>query len=227
MHTFNYNNWDELYHHGVKGQHWGVRNYQNEDGTLKPAAYPHYGYSHDRKKSKYKNDSGGLSDKGINKMGRMLTLQKVSDITSPLSLISKKERHLLSTSKKDFKNELKNNKKVQKEYSEYLDKRNKRIKTALGIGAGLALTATAAKMYTLTGQTFIGDHIKNDKLKQKLTSFSYSPAAKKAGVLAKRYGKGIATAGLAKYAIGEDSKQLQKITDKVYNKKQKTKKGET
>ena len=33
---------DELYHHGTKGQKWGVRKYQNVDGSLKPAGEKRY-----------------------------------------------------------------------------------------------------------------------------------------------------------------------------------------
>lgn len=34
---------DELYHHGIKGQKWGVRRYQNEDGTLTADGKIRYG----------------------------------------------------------------------------------------------------------------------------------------------------------------------------------------
>lgn len=33
----------ELYHHGIKGQRWGIRRYQNLDGTLTPAGRERYG----------------------------------------------------------------------------------------------------------------------------------------------------------------------------------------
>lgn len=33
---------DELYHHGVKGQKWGVRRFQNKDGSLTKEGKSHY-----------------------------------------------------------------------------------------------------------------------------------------------------------------------------------------
>ena len=51
-----YNHTDELYHHGIKGQKWGVRRFQNEDGSLTPAG-----------KRRYKEDGTFKSDKELKK----------------------------------------------------------------------------------------------------------------------------------------------------------------
>lgn len=42
----------QLFHHGVKGQKWGVRRYRNEDGTLTAAGKKHYGKMSDDKLQK-------------------------------------------------------------------------------------------------------------------------------------------------------------------------------
>lgn len=34
---------DELYHHGIKGQKWGIRRFQNKDGSLTPEGRKHWG----------------------------------------------------------------------------------------------------------------------------------------------------------------------------------------
>ena len=43
---------DYLAHHGIKGQKHGVRRWQNQDGSLTPEGYPHYGYKGPRDKKK-------------------------------------------------------------------------------------------------------------------------------------------------------------------------------
>ena len=41
--------YNELYHHGIKGQKWGVRRFQNEDGTLTEAGRKRKGLNADKK----------------------------------------------------------------------------------------------------------------------------------------------------------------------------------
>lgn len=40
---------DELYHHGIMGQKWGIRRYQNPDGSYTAAGREHYGIGSERK----------------------------------------------------------------------------------------------------------------------------------------------------------------------------------
>lgn len=61
MWTYNYSNEYELYHYGVKGMRWGVRRFQNKNGTLTSAGKKRYS---DDKSSKDKIDDNAESTKG-------------------------------------------------------------------------------------------------------------------------------------------------------------------
>lgn len=56
---------DYLMHHGVEGQKWGRRRWQNEDGSLTPAGREHYGYKgnrYDRYENKVRSEIEGRSE---------------------------------------------------------------------------------------------------------------------------------------------------------------------
>ena len=57
---------DELYHHGIKGQKWGVRRFQNPDGSLTSAGRSRYGYGKGSKGERTTPDTGNKKNKILN-----------------------------------------------------------------------------------------------------------------------------------------------------------------
>ena len=62
---------DFLVHHGIKGQKWGVRRYQNYDGSLKPAGEKRYDVN-DANDANDANDHSSTIRKGKEKAKKIL-----------------------------------------------------------------------------------------------------------------------------------------------------------
>ena len=65
----------ELYHYGIKGMHWGIRRYQNPDGSLTELGKKHYDQEVDVIKNQY-NKKITKSEKKISKANEYLKLDK-------------------------------------------------------------------------------------------------------------------------------------------------------
>lgn len=88
---------DELYHHGIKGQKWGVRRFQNKDGSLTPAGEKRYGdgnLNNHTPKQETKKSNSIDGTKVYSKHGVEVSLQKqpTSLIAKAIGKISKKSR---------------------------------------------------------------------------------------------------------------------------------------
>lgn len=102
----------ELYHFGIKGQKWGVRRFQNEDGSLTKEGIKRYGI----------NKNGWMTEEGRK--------QYLDDINSGHREIE--ERHLSK-----FKNmsyaEIENNEEYDKAYNEMIKDRRSYV-NSMGTG---------------------------------------------------------------------------------------------
>lgn len=68
----------ELYHHGILGMHWGIRRFQNKDGSLKPAGESRYGVDEKSNNKSEKSSSGNRTSQSasVKKRGKLTPEQK-------------------------------------------------------------------------------------------------------------------------------------------------------
>lgn len=147
---------DELYHHGIKGQKWGNRRWQNEDGSLTPAGREHYGYG---ARAQYKNRVGmakaayKAKDKAVqdNYFKKLESIekgykrgQKLSEKDQKRELdLDNRAQAAWKANKEAYKAERKAAKEEYKQSDEYKARQAKLKKAAIA-GAAVAATALAA-----------------------------------------------------------------------------------
>lgn len=87
----------ELQHWGIKGMKWGVRRYQNKDGSLTPAGRKRYseggkvGEDSSSSTSPKKKSVSEMSDEELNKAVRRLQLEKQYRDLSPKTVSKGKQ----------------------------------------------------------------------------------------------------------------------------------------
>lgn len=78
----------ELYHHGIKGQKWGVRRYQNPDGSLTAAGRNRYPLT---KATNGSEETSNEIYRTLSKSEKQLIMGMQSDETPPRTFIKKGE----------------------------------------------------------------------------------------------------------------------------------------
>lgn len=100
---------EELAHHGILGQKWGVRRYQNADGSLTSAG-----------KRRYQNEDGSINDSGEKLIRKNIWNKKLMGENSNRNKLGSKINSELQSTKE------------AKDYNDLMNKRGIVIKDAKG-----------------------------------------------------------------------------------------------
>ena len=122
----NYYN-DELYHYGIKGQKWGVRRYQNADGSLTDAGKERY-YSDEDRANLYTQSKKNIENPKFSRGPMDYTIKDIDDISEAGKFLGKQTeaitKHFDEYSKSYDQDlvDMRNNKKFKADCKKHLDR---------------------------------------------------------------------------------------------------------
>ena len=140
-----YSNGAYLVHHGIKGMKWGVRRFQNEDGSLTSAGRARYDDGSETREHKGGISSAGMGPKhgGISSagMGPKSTSERRQQISERRQQISERLRDLQEKKKE---RSIERGRELSKDKHVVAEERRKQVLQMLGVAAaGTALSMFA------------------------------------------------------------------------------------
>ena len=146
---------DELCHYGIKGMHWGIRRYQNSDGTLTSAGKHRYS-----------------TDKGTSIFSRK---KSVSKVKAPSNSEKPKEKSVSEMTDAEL-NAVLNRKRLEQQYAQLIATPQKKsavtkgkemVARALENAAQDTMTQVAKYAMAKSVNKMLGDNVVNAKVTDK------------------------------------------------------------
>jgi len=118
----------ELYHHGILGMHWGIRRYQNKDGSLTAAGKKRYSRSNltDKDRIELKKYADHYDSELGHQIYKNLLSEAKQDTRSQVSRVFKEAVSLQETLDKQDSEFWENDKLVRKMLKEYNDSNDRK-----------------------------------------------------------------------------------------------------